>query len=142
MPVIEENEALACLEVLVAIMKADGKVDPAEKKSLAAALEAFDLPPASRANAETLLEGRIDIDTALSKITSEEGREQTYRSAYFMAHADGRCGQAEADLLTKIEAAMKPTDAQKARLSQLFGAPKGKAASPLDAVGSLFRKKS
>lgn len=140
---IEQNEALACLEVLVAIMKADGKIDPAEKKSLAAALEAFDLPPASRANAEHLLEGKIDVDAALAKITSDEGREQTYRSAYFMAHADGSCGQAEADLLSRVEAATKPSDAQKARLSQLFGSrPKGKAASLLEAVSGLFKKKS
>jgi tellurite resistance protein len=140
---IEENEALACLEVLVAMMKADGKIDPAEKKSLAAALDAFDLPPVSRASAEHLLEGKIDVDSALSKITSDEGREQAYRSTYFMAHADGRCGQAEADLLARVEAALKPSDAQKARLAQLFGGkPKGKTASLLDAVGGLFRKKS
>ncbi len=137
---IPESEASACLEILVAMMKADGRVDPAEKKSLAAALDAFETTATS---VERLLEGPVDVDAALAKITSAEAREQTYRSAYFMAHADGRCGQAEADLLAKIEAALDPPPGSKARLSQVFAAkPQGKTATLLDAVGGLFRKRA
>lgn len=82
---IPESEASACLEILVAMMKADGRVDPAEKKSLAAALEAFEMHGAS---VEKLLEAPVDVDAALARITSAEARDQAYRSAYFMAHAD------------------------------------------------------
>jgi uncharacterized tellurite resistance protein B-like protein len=140
---IAEDEAFACLEILVAIMKADGRIDPAEKKSLAAALDAFDLPPVSRAQGERLVEGTIDVDGALARITSDEGREQAYRSAWFMAHADGACGKAEADILAKAETALCPSETQKARLSQLFaGKPKGKAAMLLDAASGLFRKRA
>src|SRR5438105_602744 len=99
---IPESEASACLEILVAMMKADGRVDPAEKKSLRAALDALDMHGAS---VDLLLDAPVDVDAALTRITSAEGRDQAFRSAYFMAHADGRCGQAEADLLAKIEAA-------------------------------------
>lgn len=136
---IPESEASACLEILVAMMKADGRVDPAEKKSLAAALEAFEMHGAS---VEKLLEAPVDVDAALARITSAEARDQAYRSAYFMAHADGRCGQAEADLLAKIEAALDPPPGSKARLSQTFAAkPQGKAAALLEAVGGLFKKR-
>ncbi len=136
---IPESEAVACLEVLVAIMKADGRIDASEKKSLSAALDSFELTGTS---VEKLLDGSTDVDAALAKITSTEGREQAYRSAYFMAHADGRCGQAEADLLAKVEAALHPTEGEKARVSQIFASkPKGKVASLLDAAAGLFRKR-
>ena len=136
---ISESEASACLEVLVAIMKADGRIDPGERKSLAAALEAFET---SGTSVDALLDAPVDLDAALAKIRSEEAREQTYRSAWFMAHADGSCGQAEADLLAKVEAALAPSPASKARVSQVFAKPQGKAAALLEAVGGLFRKRA
>ncbi|HEY8077406.1 MAG TPA: DUF533 domain-containing protein [Labilithrix sp.] len=136
---IPQDEASACLEILVAMMKADGRVDPAEKKSLAAALEAFEVQGTS---IEKLLDAPVDVDAALARITSTEGRDQAFRSAVFMAHADGQCGKAEEELLAKIEAALDPPPGSKARLSQTFAAkPQGKAAALVEAVSGLFKKR-
>lgn len=140
MPIAEE-EALACLNVLVAMARADGKVEAAEKKSLAAAIASFDLPPS--VSAEQLLGENVDVDTELTKIETPEAREQIYRSAWFLAHADGRSVPAERAILDRIAAVTNPSDALKAQLANLAPARANSRSSALvESLRGLFRARS
>ncbi len=138
MPIAEE-EALACLNVLVAMARADGKVDPAEKKSLAAAIASFDLPPT--VSADQLLAENVDVDAELAKIGTPEAREQIHRSAWFLAHADGRSVAEERAILDRIEAVTEPTATLKAQLANLAPA-KGRSLAFMESLRGLFRARS
>jgi uncharacterized protein (DUF697 family)/uncharacterized tellurite resistance protein B-like protein len=100
METIAEKEALACLRVLVAIARADGTIHQDERKSLSAALESLELP--GGVTVDTLLAEKPDLDEQLALVTSTEAREQLYRSAHFMAHADGACTKEEQALIDRI----------------------------------------
>lgn len=140
MPIAEE-EALACLNVLVAMARADGKVDPAEKKSLAAAIASFDLPPS--VSAEQLLGENVDVDAELAKIETSEAREQIYRSAWFLAHADGRSAAEERAILDRIAAVTNPSEALKAQLANLAPVPtQGRSSAFMESLRGLFRARS
>ncbi|MBX3206615.1 MAG: TerB family tellurite resistance protein [Labilithrix sp.] len=121
---IAENEALASLRILVAVARADGTVHNDERKSLAAALESLELP--GGASVEALLAEDVDVDAELRVLTSADAREQIYRSAYFMAYADGTCTKEEQALLDRIAAATDPSPAQRESLDRMFvGRAKG-----------------
>ncbi|WP_146647551.1 DUF533 domain-containing protein [Labilithrix luteola] len=138
MPIAEE-EALACLNVLVAMARADGKIDPAEKKSLAAAIASFDLPPSI--SADQLLAEKVDVDAELAKIGTSDAREQIYRSAWFLAHADGRSVPEERAILDRIAAVTNPSDALRAQLSNLAPA-KGRSSAFVESLRGLFRARA
>jgi hypothetical protein len=61
---IAEDEALACLKVLVALAKADGKVKADEKKSLAAAISRLELPLGI--TVDSLLAETVDVARELA----------------------------------------------------------------------------
>ena len=136
---IEESEAVACLKVLILLAEADGVVDEGERKSLAGAAAAFQMP----ASVDQLLADHdIDLATELAKITSDEAREQLYRSAYFMAHADNTFASEEKAFLEKVAAAVKPSAALRASLESTFAAaPPSKASAFLAGLGGLFKRK-
>ncbi len=115
---IAENEALASLRLLVAMARADGTVHNDERKSLAAALESLELPAGM--TVETLLAEEVDVDEQLQELESPEAREQIYRSAFFMAHADGTCTEEEEALLAKIATVAQPSSEQRAALERMF----------------------
>ena len=106
---IAEKEALACLRILVAIARADGTVHNDERKSLSAALESLELP--GGVTVDSLLAEKPDVEEQLALVTSADARDQLYRSAYFMAHADGSC--------SKEEQAIRPDRRGHRRRSQL-----------------------
>jgi uncharacterized protein (DUF697 family)/tellurite resistance protein len=118
---ISENEALASIRVLVSVARADGVVREDERKSLSAALESLRMP--GDETLDSLLEQNVDLAGELRTIVSKEARAQVYRSAYFMAHSDGKCTKAEQAVLDEIERAMEITPEQKAALERLFVAP-------------------
>ncbi|MBX3193343.1 MAG: TerB family tellurite resistance protein [Labilithrix sp.] len=121
---IAENEALASLRILVAVARADGTVHHDERKSLAAALESLELPGGT--TVDGLLSAEVDVDAQLRELVSAEAREQIFRSAWFMAYADGACTKEEEELLEKIAAVSKPTPDQRAALERMFvGRAKG-----------------
>ncbi|NUP11329.1 MAG: hypothetical protein HOW73_35230 [Polyangiaceae bacterium] len=91
-----DREALAGLRVLVAVAKADGVVKNEEKEAIGAALEG------RSETVESILETAFDLDKELAAITNQQAREQTYRSAYALANADGECSDEERRLLEKI----------------------------------------
>jgi len=118
METITEKEALSCLKILAAVARADGTVHNDERKSLAAALDNLELPPGTTVDA--LLKENVDVETELANITSSEGREQLYRSAYFMAYADGACTKEEQAILDKIAELTGVSDGQRNSLAGLF----------------------
>lgn len=115
METIAEKEALACLRILVAIARADGTVHNDERKSLSAALESLELP--GGVTVDTLLAEKPDVEEQLAQVTSTEAREQLYRSAYFMAHADGTCSKEEQVILDRIA---EVTGVDRSSLAGLF----------------------
>jgi uncharacterized protein (DUF697 family) len=119
---ISDAEALASLRILVAIANADGMVHSDERRSLAAAMESLELTPERLGGTtiEAILAEDVDVDAQLALLESDEAREQIYRSAYFMAHADGACTPDESVLLDKIATATNTTEEQRATLDRIF----------------------
>ena len=115
---IAEAEAQAFLRILVAVARVDGSVHHDERKSLAAALESLELPGGIAI--DELLAADVDVDAELAKLETPEAREQVYRSAFFMAHADGQYDPKEAVLLAKIAKATNVSDEVKSSLERLF----------------------
>src|SRR5436190_18364572 len=97
---IVEKEALASLRILVAVARADGTVHNDERKSLAAALESLELP--GGVNVDSLLAENKNVEEQLALVTSAEARDQLFRSAYFIAYADGACTKEEQAILDRI----------------------------------------
>lgn len=121
---ISENEALASLKILAVVARADGTIHTDERKSLAAALERLELP--SGCTVDALLREEVDLDAQLRELKSPEARDQIYRSAYFMAYADGGCSKEEQTVLDRIAASTDPSQETKASLERLFvGRAKG-----------------
>jgi tellurite resistance protein len=135
---IAADEALACLNVLIAVAKADGKVKADERKSLAAAISGFELPPDT--SVEALLAADIDVAAELAKVASSEAKEQVYRSAHFLANADGSSAPEEQALLARIEAATAPSDELRSRLAAL--AASSARGSFVDSIRAFFRTKN
>ena len=119
---ISDAEALASLRILIAIANADGTVHSDERRSLAAAVESLALTPSllGGKTVEQLLAEDIDLDAQLAVLKSPDAREQIYRSAFFMAHADGACTPDEAVLLEKIAAATNTSEESRAALDRIF----------------------
>lgn len=115
---IAEKEALASLKILVAIARADGTVHNDERKSLGAALDNLDLP--GGVTVDKLLAEEVDVKAELAALVSEEAREQIYRSAYFMAHADGTCTKHEQALLDLIAAETGTSEEARVSLDRIF----------------------
>ena len=117
---ISETEAVASLKILAAIARADGSIHNDERKSLAAALEVLQLHEPVKIEDLLAADDGIDVGSELKKLESPEAREQVYRSAFFMAHADGSCTKEEEALLDRIAAETGVTDAQRMSLARLF----------------------
>lgn len=136
--VMTDEEALACFRLLIAMAIADGKLQADERKSLEAAIHRFDVPGVG--GMDDLLRMKIDVDAELAKIASGEAKEQLYRSAHFVANADGVSAPEERALLAKIEAVTKPSDALRAQLASL-APPASRGSAWLDSLRGLFRAK-
>ena len=135
---IGEDEAVACLKVLILLAEADGVVDDGERKSLTGAALGFEIPE----SVDVLLaDESIDFAAELAKVTSAEGREQLYRSAYFMAHADGTYSDEEKAFIAKIAAVTKPSAGLQASLESTFAsAPPSRTSAFVSALGGLFKR--
>lgn len=116
---IRENEALASLKILAAIARADGSVHNDERRSLAAALDNLELPAPVKIE-ELLADTSIDVASELAKLESPEAREQIYRSAFFMAHADGTCTKEEQAILDLVATETQVTPAARQSLDRIF----------------------
>jgi uncharacterized protein (DUF697 family) len=95
-----ESEVLASIRLLVAVAKADGVLHPDEQKALEAALVDIELPEGT--SVESLLAEDVDIDAQVGAFESQYARDEAYKSAFSMAHADGRCSKEEQVLLEQL----------------------------------------
>jgi len=100
---ISENESLATLEFLVAIARADGTIDPAERAALEGAFSGATLPAGT--SLAQLLEAQLNTRDILARVTSPEARERTFEAAFTLAKADGTCSASEQALLDQARAA-------------------------------------
>jgi uncharacterized protein (DUF697 family)/uncharacterized tellurite resistance protein B-like protein len=117
---IRDIEAIASLKILAAVARADGTVHNDERKSLAAALEILDLEKPIPVDELLASEKAIDVGAELARLESPEAREQIYRSAFFMAYADGSCTKDEQAILDLIAAQTGVTPEHRASLERLF----------------------
>ncbi len=136
---IDEDEALACVKVLIAVAKADGKLAADERKSIAAAVASLQLP--TTLSIDELLASEIDHHAELAKITSSEAKEQLYRSAHFMANADGVSHPRERELLAEIDTAVAPSEALRASIASLAPPPSSGATRWLESLRGFFGKR-
>lgn len=119
---IRENEAVASLKILAAIARADGSVHNDERKSLAAAVDNLELTAPVKID-ELLADTSIDVAGELAKLESPEAREQIYRSAFFMAHADGTCTKEEQAILDLVATQTQVTPEARQSLDRIFTPP-------------------
>src|SRR6185503_12714221 len=119
---MNEKETLASLKVLVCMAKADGVLHADERAALDDALKGAKLP--GSVTTQSLLDGTYDVDALLRDITSQEGRDATFSSAFALAYADRHCDPAEQALLDKIEKAFVVPKEKKALMGRLFSEAK------------------
>jgi uncharacterized protein (DUF697 family) len=119
---MNEKETVASLKVLVCIAKADGVLHADERAVIDDALKGAKLPGA--VTVQSLLDGTYDIDALLNEITSQEGRDATFSSAFALAYADRHCDPAEQALLDKIEKAFVVPKEKKSLFGRLYAETK------------------
>lgn len=119
---ISDKEAVASLRVLVAVAKADGKLHDEERFSLENALAGVKLP--AGASLKNLLDEEVNLDVQLKEISSSEGQEAIYTSAYAMAYADGECDSAEKKILDHIKTTYKLPEDKTSIVGRLFSEAK------------------
>ncbi len=117
---IRDIEAVASLKILAAMARADGSVHNDERRSLAAALESLELEKPIPIDELLGSDRAIDVSAEIARLESPEAREQIYRSAFFMAWADGSCTKEEQSLLDLIAAETGVTPEARASLERLF----------------------
>jgi tellurite resistance protein len=96
---MKPGEAGASLRVLVAVAKADGKIDSDERRLLSL------MGAAASIEHET-----IDVEAELAKLESTSAKHLTLRAAVTVADVDGHCSPAEHALLEKIHRALGAGD--------------------------------
>jgi uncharacterized protein (DUF697 family) len=115
---MNEIESVASLKVLACIAKADNAITAEERSVLDEAVKNAKLP--GNLTPQTLLDGTYDFDALLREITSQEGRDATFSSAFAMAYADRDCHPSEQALLDKIEKAFVVPKEKKGMFNRLF----------------------
>lgn len=105
---LEPQEAIAGLQVLVYLAKADGKVAPEEKKILTEAwqkLRQLKIIP-SEITIDSILAINIEIDAILPEIVTPKTQTVLYEAACALAEIDG-VKPSERAILDKLEASFK-----------------------------------
>jgi uncharacterized protein (DUF697 family) len=115
---MNDIESVASLKILVCIAKADHAITTEERSVLDDALMAAKLP--GNLTTQRLLDGNYDFDMLLGEISSQEGKDATFSSAFAMAYADRNCDPAEQALLDKIEKAFVVPKDKKGMFNRLF----------------------
>jgi uncharacterized protein (DUF697 family) len=109
-PMSLDRKSLASFRVLVAVARADGKLEDEERDALKGALGAqSDL-------LDSLLLEETVIDDELA-LLDEPGRKRLYQSAFALAYADGHASVDEVNLLKRIV----PNSGERTLLGQVFG---------------------
>jgi uncharacterized protein (DUF697 family)/uncharacterized tellurite resistance protein B-like protein len=115
---ISEQEAVASLHVLVAVAQADGSIHDEEKKALAAALSSIEILEGT--DVEQFLDEKVNLAQEVNLLLSAEAREETYRSAYGLAHADGACSAEEQAVLDRLRSLLAIDEARASEIRRVF----------------------
>src|SRR5688572_25406697 len=105
-----DRNSLAKFRILVAVARADGRLDPSEHTALASALGPHaDLLP-------RLLAEDVDVEEELL-LLAEDDRRRVYQSAFALAYADGEASYTEVTLLKRI----LPNQGERSLVGQVLG---------------------
>ena len=105
-----DRNSLAKFRILVAVARADGRLDPTEQQALGSALGPHaDLLP-------RLLAEDVDVDEELMLLAHDD-RRRVYQSAFALAYADGDASYAEVALLRRI----LPNEGEQSLVGQVLG---------------------
>lgn len=115
---ISEQEAVASLHVLVAVAQADGSIHDEEKKALGAALSSIEILEGT--DIEQFLEEKVNLAQEVNLLLSPEAREETYRSAYGLAHADGACSADEKVVLDQLRSLLAIDEVRASEIRRVF----------------------
>jgi tellurite resistance protein len=100
---IAGKEALAGLQLLVAVAKADGELTPDDRGVIVEALAGAELPDGITAGA--LIGSSSDVDSLIAQIQAQDARDVAFAACLTMANANGACRPKQQAILEKIEAA-------------------------------------
>jgi uncharacterized protein (DUF697 family) len=113
---IELNEAMACVRVLVAVAKADGRITDEEMAALSSSIAML---PAG-GDLQKFLSESPSFESVLASVTTPAAREQLWESAYAMVHIDGKATREEAALLDKMRVAFQIHEAKVSTTTRLL----------------------
>lgn len=91
-----DRKTLAGFRILVAIARADGRLEDAEMSALRDALGAHG------ALLDRLISEDIDVDVEVAALGDEVTRERVYRAGFALAHADDHMAHDEVGILEKV----------------------------------------
>jgi len=115
---IEGKEALAGLQLLVAVAKADGGLTPDERSVIVEALDDAKLPDGVSAGA--LMESSYDVDSLIAQIHEQAARDVAFAACLTMANANRVCLPKQQAILDKIEKAWAVPAEKKSLLGRVL----------------------
>jgi hypothetical protein len=115
---ITGKEALAGLQLLVAVAKADGDMTPEEHAVIVDALDDAEMPDGITTGA--LIKSSYDVDSLIAQIASQDARDVAFGACITMAHANRVCLPKEQAILDKIEVAWAVPEEKKTLLGRVL----------------------
>ena len=111
------REALAGLQLLVAVAKADGPLTDDDRAVIAEALERSELPRGITPG--TLIASSHDVDALIAQVVSREARDVAFAACLTMAHANRVCLPGQQAILTEMERAWAVPEESKTLLARI-----------------------
>lgn len=133
---MDSKEALASLQLLVLVAKANGLISEEERTAIQDALEGSSLGDHT---VDSLLAENQTLESVLAVIQSEEARHQSFSAAYLLAHADGECSSEEKEILDDIQARWNIPNSEVTELHNAVMISQGTMAASANAPGQAHR---
>lgn len=134
---MDSKEALASLQLLVAVAKANGVISDEERSAIQDALEGGSLP--GEYTVDSLLSENQPLESILAVIQSEEARHQAFSAAYLLAYADGDYSPEEKALLDDLQKRWNIPDSEMVDLHNAVMISQGTMAASTGAPGLAVR---
>lgn len=115
---ISHAQAVASLHVIVAVAQADGELHPEERKAIEAAIEEAEL--GDLIGPKALFDDDFELEEQLALLDTAEARDETFRSAYSLAFADGDCSPEERKLLVSLREKLGIPEQREQELVRVF----------------------
>lgn len=134
---MESKEALASLQLLVHVAKANGVISEEERSGIQDALEGSSLP--GDYTIDSLLAEDQPLESVLAVIQSEEARHQSFSASYLLAYADGECSLEEKALLDDLQKRWNIPDSELADLHNAVMISQGSMGASVNAPSQAHR---